>query len=100
MSSGAGRSDVLMLLKDTYEVVEAKVWRGPQYHGDGLIELATYARKEQLVRGYYVVFEFHKLDPITPDEESAEHENVTIDIVYIHMPLTAPSELGKERRRK
>jgi len=96
--TGRGRSDVLLLLPDTEEIIEAKVWDGAQYHEDGVQELATYIATEGLKRGYYVVFEYHKVDPVTPDETLDDGRG--IDVVFVHVPLSRPSEIGRVRRRQ
>ncbi|HUF54656.1 MAG TPA: hypothetical protein VMR52_12910 [Dehalococcoidia bacterium] len=96
---GAGRSDILIFLPDSREVVEAKLWKGRQYHEDGLAELTNYLKSERLARGYYVVFEFYKLDPLTPEEEAASCEGIDVHVLYVHLPLTPPSKLGRERRK-
>lgn len=98
VGSGAGRSDILLLLPDTEEIIEAKVWKGQQYHEDGLAELSSYIRTEGLRAGYYVVFEFHKVDPNTPDGDEFTDQGVRIKVIFVHIPLTAPSKIEKARR--
>ncbi len=95
---GAGRSDILLFLPDTKEIVEAKVWDGQQYHDDGLQELKSYMRGEGLEHGYYVVFDYYKADPHTPRE--ARDPESGIDTLFIHIPLTPPSRIGRARRAK
>ena len=97
---GAGQADLLLFLPDTEEVIEAKVWRGRQNHDDGLEELSLYMARECLQHGYYVVFEFHKIDPITSDEETYRSDSVDTDVIFVHIPLTPPSKVAKERRRQ
>lgn len=96
---GAGRSDIIVLLPESEEVIEAKVWKGQQYHDDGLLELAQYVRTEGLTRGYYVVFEFFRVEPLTPNRDSLINSDVEIDVLFVHIPLTAPSKLGRARRK-
>lgn len=95
---GAGRSDILLFLPDTKEIIEAKVWDGQQYHDDGLQELETYMRDEGLEHGYYVVFDYYKVDAHTPGE--ARDPEIGIDTLFIHIPLTPPSKIGRARRAK
>lgn len=97
--TGAGRSDIVLVLPDSQEVIETKVWNGKQYHEDGLLELAAFVRSEGLVRGFYVVFDFYTIEPLTPHGETWADNEVAVDIVYIHIPLTSPSRLGQARRR-
>jgi hypothetical protein len=95
---GAGRSDILLFLPETTEIIETKVWGGRKNHNDGIVELNTYMKGEGLLRGYYVVFEYHKRDPITLEEELDPDGG--IDTIFIHIPLTSPSTLGQSRRRQ
>ena len=100
VEAGGGRADIFLLAGTGREIVETKVWRGQAYHDDGLEELSRYLAAEGRQVGYVVVFEFYKIDPVTPDTETREVAGRVIEVVYVHVPLTPPSKVGAARRKR
>lgn len=100
VEASGGRMDILVLGGARAAVVETKLWRGQSYHEDGLIELSRYLHGEGLQNGYCVVFEFFMTDPATPDTETRQVEGRAIETVFVHVPMTSPSKLGRARRRR
>ena len=98
VEAGGGREDILLLIEESREVIEVKVWRGRAYHEDGLAELGRYLAAEGLARGFSVVFEFFETDPVTPGRETRVAEGVVIEVIFVHVPLTPPSKVGRARR--
>lgn len=95
--TGRGRTDLVVV--STGDVIEVKLWRDQTYFDDGLDELAEYLRTEDKERGYYVVFDFSgKYLSEGPKDATHDHQGKTIDVVWVHMPVVAPSKLGRTRR--
>ena len=100
VGAGGGRSDILLLDEMTRDLVEVKIWRGRAYHEDGLVELCRYAAAEGLRRGFYVVFEFFRTDPVTPSRDTRSLEGCAVEVVFVHIPLVPPSKVGSARRKR
>ena len=54
--SGRGRTDILILYKDSKYLIETKVFTDQTYFQNGKRQLAAYLLSEGLSEGYYVVF--------------------------------------------
>ncbi len=100
VEAGGGRTDILLLDETTRDVVEAKVWRGQAYHENGLAELSRYLAAEGLNKGFYVVFEFFRIDPATLGRETRSSDGRIIEVVFVHVPLIPPSKVGSARRKR
>jgi len=100
VGAGGGRSDIFLLDEITRDLVEVKIWRGRAYHEDGLVELCRYAAAEGLRRGFYVVFEFFRTDPVTPSRDTRSLEGCAVEVVFVHIPLVPPSKVGSARRKR
>jgi hypothetical protein len=42
------------------EVIELKIWRGPEYHQEGLCQLSEYLDFQNLKHGFLLIFDFNK----------------------------------------
>jgi hypothetical protein len=42
------------------EVIELKIWRGEEYHRDGLLQLSEYLDFQGMKQGYILIFDFNK----------------------------------------
>jgi Predicted AAA-ATPase len=51
------RLDVVLTYFNQKYVAELKIWRGPEAHEKGLIQLADYLDKQNLTEGYLVIFD-------------------------------------------
>jgi hypothetical protein len=49
------RLDIVVLFKDEKFVVELKIWRGQEYHEDGIIQLKKYINSESVTKGYMLI---------------------------------------------
>jgi hypothetical protein len=97
-----GRVDILVVHREVTFVVELKLWRGPQYHEDGIAELKEYVENvavPDLGGVTYLV-----LDPTESGraseyvEANVKPENVDVVVVRINPPT--PSQKGAEKRRR
>lgn len=103
--TGKGRTDVVVQSTNGAgeDVIEAKVWHGPTYHEDGLLELSNYLAIEGLVRGFYMVLDFGDGNPLLESKGSEVWTQVVnhkaIEVIFVRIPLVAPSRLGREARK-
>lgn len=101
-----GRSDILGFSANGKRfLIETKIWRGKEYHEQGLRELAEYVEGEssdgEFVGAFYVVF-----DP-TATAQSIAYEgasigtrsygNTSVDIMLVRLRPPTPSRHGKKR---
>ncbi len=97
-----GRVDVLVVHREVTFVVELKVWRGPQYHEDGIAELREYVECDavpDLGGVAYLV-----LDP-TESGKASEYVEATekpenVDVVVVRINPSAPSHKGRKKRQR
>jgi hypothetical protein len=54
------RLDVVVTYLDRKYIVELKIWRGEQYHQEGLIQLVDYLDKQSVEKGYLISFNFNQ----------------------------------------
>lgn len=54
------RTDIIVDYKGKQFVIELKLWRGPQYHQDGKVQLAEYLDFYHCDRGYLLTFNFNR----------------------------------------
>jgi len=58
--TGRGRMDIVLLYRDEKHIVETKLWRGEKRYQSGKQQLASYLEKENVQRGYYIVFDYRQ----------------------------------------
>jgi hypothetical protein len=105
--TGRGKMDLLVYGRSssTKNVIETKVWDGPQNHEDGILELSSYLQTENLSRGYYAVLEFGSAEHWLKlsdrgDAWSEERNGVTIDVIFVRIPEGYPSQIGNDQRKR
>lgn len=54
------RTDIILTYYQHKYIIELKIWRGPKKHRAGLKQLSDYLKKENLDKGYLLVFDFRK----------------------------------------
>ncbi|MFH0734056.1 MAG: AAA-like domain-containing protein [bacterium] len=54
------RMDVVIIFSDEKFVVELKIWRGQQYHKQGIGQLKEYMQKEGVKKGYMLIMDKNK----------------------------------------
>lgn len=99
--TGRGRTDIALLISESKEVVETKLWKGAAYFEDGVVELAEYLRTEQLRSGYYVVLSCVDQNPLISERGTRWSETVdgrTIHVFFVRVSPASPSALGRYRR--
>jgi tetratricopeptide (TPR) repeat protein len=98
-----GRSDVLVFISNRQRVLlEVKIWRGAEYHEQGLRELEEYIAGENddkgLLAAFYVVFDATEGAKGIAHEGSAVSTRtiggVPIDVLIIRLRPPAPSRAG------
>ena len=60
--TGRGRMDLIILHKQQKYIVETKIWEGNRSYQAGKQQLAAYLILENVMEGYYVVFD-HRQNP-------------------------------------
>jgi hypothetical protein len=55
------RLDVIVTYSGQKYVIELKRWSGPQAHQRGLAQLRDYLNRQQLERGFLIMFDFRRL---------------------------------------
>jgi len=59
--TGRGRMDIILLYRDEKHIIETKLWRGEKRYQAGKQQLSEYLKKENVPKGYYIVFD-HRQD--------------------------------------
>ena len=95
VKSGGGWIDVVVA---TGEPVEAKLWKGPEYHAEGIEELQEYMRTEGQTKGYYVVFDTLASNSKLEDWAEIGSEGGLIVQVAVRMNPGQPSNKRRIRR--
>jgi hypothetical protein len=54
------RLDVVILFMDEKFIVELKIWRGEEYHKEGISQLKDYMKKEHTENGYLLIADKRK----------------------------------------
>ena len=60
------------------EVIELKLWRGPQYHEKGLRQFSDYLDFQGLKQGYLLIFDFTRNKSYKQEELSIEDKSVFV----------------------
>ena len=58
--SNEKKMDVVITYYQYQYIVELKIWRGPKKHKEGLRQLADYLQRQQMEKGYLLIFDFRK----------------------------------------
>ena len=95
VKSGGGWIDVVVA---SGEPVEAKLWKGPEYHAEGIEELQEYMRTEGQTKGYYVVFDTITSNPKLEDSAETSCDEGLIFQVAVRMNPGQPSKKRRARR--
>lgn len=91
IQEGAGFSDVIHLDdRGNRFVFELKIWNGPTYHETGITELESYLSHEDLIEGYYIVFDKRKIDKNVLDTPRSVNEK-TIHVIQIDIAPIPPT---------
>ncbi len=64
------RMDVVIIFRDEKFVVELKIWRGQEYHKQGIGQLKEYMQKEGVKKGYMIIMDKNKNKQFTFGEEN------------------------------
>ena len=91
VQTGRGRIDLLIIHKAQKYIVETKIWEGNRYYQAGKKQLAAYLKSEQVLKGYYVVFD-HRVKP-EARIETETLSGVTIRSYVIPVIQENPSSL-------
>ncbi|MDM8519301.1 AAA family ATPase [Anaerolineales bacterium HSG6] len=75
------RMDLVITYQDKRYVVELKIWRGQQYHEEGLDQLSDYLDSYSLKEGYLLIYDFNKSK--TYREEQIQHQDKSIFAVWV-----------------
>jgi hypothetical protein len=102
----AGRSDLLLFIKDGKFLYETKIWRGPQYYIIGLKELEEYIIGEDINQDLLGIF-YILFDPtesqrakayLSGDFTNVVIKNRAVNVVVVGLSPSVPS--SKRRRSK
>jgi len=63
------RMDVIIIFRDEKFVVELKIWRGKEYHKQGIGQLKGYMQREGIKEGYMLIMDKNKRKEFTSEEE-------------------------------
>ncbi|MDM8532363.1 AAA family ATPase [Anaerolineales bacterium HSG25] len=75
------RMDLVITYQNKRYVVELKIWRGQQYHEEGLDQLSDYLDSYSLKEGYLLIYDFNKSK--TYREEQIQHQDKSIFAVWV-----------------
>ncbi len=76
--TGRGRMDIVLLYRNEKHIVETKLWRGEKRYQSGKRQLTAYLDKENIRKGYYIVFDHRQhAQPRYEREQIAEKEIVS-----------------------
>ncbi len=87
--TGRGRMDLIILHNQRKYVVETKIWRSERSYAQGKQQLAVYLSTEDVMEGYYVVFD-HREAP-EPRTETETIDGLTIRSYVIPVVQERPS---------
>ncbi|MCP4216516.1 MAG: PD-(D/E)XK nuclease family protein [bacterium] len=77
------RLDIVVTRGNTKYVVELKIWRGPEDHKSGLMQLADYLERTHTEKGYLVIFESRKTKPDDWTRDTVRINNKEIFVVPV-----------------
>lgn len=89
VQTGRGRIDLLLIHNDRKYVIETKIWEGEKRYAAGKKQLAAYLKLEEVVEGYYVLFD-HRKNPV-PLVETEGVDGVAIRSYVIPVVQKSPS---------
>ena len=89
VGTGRGRMDPFITHKGQKYIVETKIWRGSVRYQAGKRQLIAYLKLENVVRGYYVVFD-HRRNP-EPSVETEELDGVVLRSYVIPVMQEQPT---------
>ncbi len=99
--SGAGNNDITIPSQKV--VIETKLWNGKEYYTSGFPELNDYLDKSNYNEGFYIVFDYNKIDneviKIQGEVFDELYQGKLIHIIFIRMNATRPSQIYKESRK-
>ena len=87
--TGRGRMDLLILHNEKKYIVETKIWRSERGYAEGKQQLAAYLATEDIVQGYYVVFDHHEAPKSRTETETID--GLTIRSYVIPVMQERPS---------
>ena len=87
--TGRGRIDLLLIHNQQKYIIETKIWEGHKNYQAGKKQLAAYLKLENVVEGYYVLFD-HRKNP-EPFVETETVEGVTLRSYVIPVVQERPS---------
>ena len=90
VQTGRGRIDLLILHNQRKYIVETKTWEGDSLYQSGKKQLAKYLKSEEVVEGYYIVFD-HRKEPVRLIETET-HGGYTIHSYVIPVIQEIPSQ--------
>ena len=100
--TGRGRADVGLLDSRSRGLIEAKLWKGPQYFREGVRELGEYLRTERLQEGHYVVLDTTQGNALVEDrgvQWSDKVDGQTIHVFFVRVSSVVPSKVGRAADR-
>ena len=91
VQTGRGRMDLIIIYNQQKYIIETKIWRGDRRYQAGKKQLAAYLKSEEVVGGYYIVFD-HREEP-EPRVETETIDGLTIRSYIIPVMQEPPSKL-------
>ena len=64
------RLDIVVLFRDEKFIIELKMWRGNEYHKQGIEQIKDYMKRESVDKGYMVVMNKNKSKAFTNSDEN------------------------------
>lgn len=81
------RFDIVITYNKKMYILELKIWRGEEYHKNGIEQLAQYLEQYELDKGYLLIFDFRKIEKSSGKVEenivSFGEKNKSIVEVYV-----------------
>ena len=94
--TGRGKMDLLITHNQRKYIVETKIWRGDTRYQAGKAQLAAYLKLENVMEGYYVVFD-HRKEP-APRVETDHFDSLTIRSYVIPVVQEVPSHTSAQKQ--
>ena len=89
IQTGRGRIDLLIIHNQRKYIIETKIWEGKKNYQAGKKQLAAYLKLEDVVEGYYVLFDHRKTPEPTVETETVN--GVTLRNYVIPVMQKPPS---------
>lgn len=74
---------MVITFQDRKHIIELKIWRGENYHQEGVLQLCDYLDRGNQTRGYLVIFDLRKQSSRVGEWEKIETRGKEIFAAWV-----------------